>query len=67
MAFQKLMFITSSIVFTRLINPGLDIIGAVGLDSILVKKIAEAYGGDITVSQNENKGVTFVVTLPRVM
>ena len=38
-----------------------------GLGLNISKKIAEAHGGDITVSQNENKGVTFVVTLPRVM
>ncbi len=38
-----------------------------GLGLNISKKIAEAHGGDITVRQNENKGVTFVVTLPKVM
>lgn len=38
-----------------------------GLGLHISKRIAEAHGGDITVKQNENKGVTFVVTLPRAM
>ena len=36
-----------------------------GLGLNISKKIVEAHGGDITVKQNENKGVTFVVTLPK--
>ena len=36
-----------------------------GLGLNISKKIAEAHGGDITVKQNENKGVTFVVALPK--
>lgn len=38
-----------------------------GLGLNISKKIAEAHEGDITVKQNEDKGVTFVVTLPRAM
>ena len=41
--------------------------GGSGLGLNISKKIAEAHGGDITVKQNENKGVTFIVTLPKVM
>jgi signal transduction histidine kinase len=38
--------------------------GGVGLGLALVKEIAEAHGGAVTVESQENEGSTFTVTLP---
>ena len=37
-----------------------------GLGLYYVKKIAEAHGGDVTVSSRPGKGSTFIVTLPNI-
>jgi len=39
--------------------------GGAGLGLTLVQRVADAHGGTITVSNNDDSGATFILTLPR--
>ncbi|WPO98244.1 PAS domain-containing sensor histidine kinase [Pseudomonas sp. HR96] len=43
-----------------------DSVRSVGLGLFIVREIAKAHGGDVTVSSSEGAGTTFCVTLPQV-
>jgi signal transduction histidine kinase len=51
--------------YTRVIDPQHHVAGT-GLGLMIVRQIAEAHGGDVSVRSQPGKGSTFVVRLPRV-